>query len=65
MLAGHEWEALVIDSVHPALTREIVRARASAITASRAAPRVSEVARGEQFSGEASVAVPQFLSWVV
>ncbi|WP_233223649.1 methyltransferase domain-containing protein [Amycolatopsis sp. BJA-103] len=37
VLSGHEWEALVIDSVHPALTREIVRARASAITAPRAA----------------------------
>ncbi|WP_410660533.1 methyltransferase domain-containing protein [Amycolatopsis sp. lyj-112] len=37
VLAGHDWEALVIDSSYPALTREIVRARASVVTAPRAA----------------------------
>lgn len=37
VLSGHDWEALVIDSSYPALTREIVRARASVIAAPRAA----------------------------
>ncbi|MEV7548769.1 methyltransferase domain-containing protein [Amycolatopsis sp. NPDC089917] len=37
VLSGHDWEALIIDSSHPALTREIVRARASEVTAPRIA----------------------------
>ncbi|EMD27628.1 methyltransferase domain-containing protein [Amycolatopsis azurea] len=37
VLSGHDWDALVIDSSYPALTREIVRARASAVTAPRIA----------------------------
>lgn len=37
VLSGPDWEALMIDSSYPALTREIVRARASVI----AAPRIA------------------------
>ncbi|RSM71694.1 SAM-dependent methyltransferase [Amycolatopsis sp. WAC 01375] len=37
VLSGPDWEALMIDSAYPALTREIVRARASVI----AAPRIA------------------------
>ncbi|ONF74307.1 methyltransferase domain-containing protein [Amycolatopsis keratiniphila] len=37
VLSGPDWEGLMIDSSYPALTREIVRARASVI----AAPRIA------------------------
>ncbi|RSM57099.1 SAM-dependent methyltransferase [Amycolatopsis sp. WAC 01376] len=37
VVSGPDWEALMIDSSYPALTREIVRARASVI----AAPRIA------------------------
>ncbi|WP_414938152.1 methyltransferase domain-containing protein [Amycolatopsis sp. cmx-11-51] len=45
VLSGHDWEALVIDSSYPALTREIVRARASVIAAPRASGGYRRAAR--------------------
>ncbi|MBB5851394.1 methyltransferase domain-containing protein [Amycolatopsis umgeniensis] len=49
VLSGHDWEALVIDSAYPALTREIVRARASVIVAPRAARGFRRLLAGSGF----------------
>ncbi len=56
VLSGHDWEALVIDSSYPALTREIVRARASVITAPRVARGFRRLLSGYGF-GEVAVEV--------
>ncbi|MFD5091049.1 methyltransferase domain-containing protein [Amycolatopsis thailandensis] len=49
VLSGHDWDGLVIDSSYPALTREIVRARASEITAPRIARGFRRLLAGNGF----------------
>ncbi|GAB3733299.1 methyltransferase domain-containing protein [Amycolatopsis oliviviridis] len=49
VLSGHDWEALIVDSSYPALTREIVRARASEVTAPRAARGFRRLLAGNGF----------------
>ncbi|MFC3453733.1 methyltransferase domain-containing protein [Amycolatopsis speibonae] len=49
VLSGHDWEALVIDSSYPALTREIVRARASQVTTPRIARGFRRLLAGSGF----------------
>lgn len=49
VLSGPDWEGLMIDSSYPALTREIVRARASVIAAPRIARGFQRLLAGKGF----------------